>query len=121
MLGTIARHQCLSASYETLPGNVRGCAAKRFGIAPGIEAMLALVDLQTSFTGDFAITSICSSAQRDKSSCSPYLRAASIAVSFSARLWFPVNPPPAGCSDHGCPGDRRGSVDNQLVGDTGRA
>lgn len=39
-------------------------AAQRFGIAPGIEAMLALVDRPDIFTGDFAITSICSSAQR---------------------------------------------------------
>ena len=38
---------------------------QRFGIAPGIQAMLAIgKTVPDPFTGDVAITSICSSAQR---------------------------------------------------------
>lgn len=57
----------------------------------------------------------------DKSSSSPLLPCSQHSGQFSARLWFPVNPPPVGCSDHGCRGDRRSGVDNQLVIDPTRA
>ncbi len=121
MLGTIGASSISSASYGTLRDNVRGWYGAAVRIAPGIKAMLALIYRPDIFHRDFAITSICSSAQRGQIIFFPYLRAASIAVSFSAQALVSGNPPPAGCSDHGCPGRQAWWLDNQLVGDPRRA
>ena len=82
----LAHHQYLSASCGTLPGNVRDWC----GVAVRYRARYkgnAGTDIPSRHLSP-AISPSLQSVHRhnvDKSSCSPYLRAASIVVSFSAQ------------------------------------
>lgn len=67
------------------------------------------------------MTSIFSSAQRGQIIFFSLFTVGQHSGQFSARLWFPADPAPAGCSGREGPAQPGGGVDNQFVGNACRA